>query len=560
MWTFFNRLGEIKQGTVAVPGTVTSVGITMPSEFVVSDSPVSASGTLAITKATQVANTVFAGPATGADAAPTFRALTATDVPSLTVSKVSDFTESVQDVVGALIAAGTNVTVSYDDGAGTLTIAATVPSHAHAPSDITSLSEAIDDRVWGLLVAGSNITLSYDDVANTLTITSSLPSHTHNSTDVSDFAEAVDDRVSSLLVAGDNVSLTYNDSANTMTVSSTTANDYRTIQSSGRLTLVSGNPIPAFDVGSTTLYYTSYKGDKLSLWDGSAWTVRTFTERSIVLPSTANTSYFVWGYWNSGTSELNLAYDAWTSMSSLSITSVALSRVVTCSSAHGLAVNDIIVIAGNSSSFAVNGVWRVYTITSPTVFTYRSLNGGGLSNSTGTGGTVRKYVVQSTPPGNAMMRDGVWVKSTDNTYRLLGVVRVGSGGSILDYVKERLIYNINNPVARPLKNLAAVGATNGTSSINPQIMNSDASNYVAFLTWPTDYRPPTEVYLATGNAQPCLMNGASINSGFSMSTISARYTNHSSEDTEYYHVVWYGVSPEKSAVYTFDNADGSHWC
>jgi len=48
----------------------------------------------------------------------------------------------------------------------------TPSAHTHTASDITDFSEAVDDRVNGLLVAGSNITLTYDDVANTLTITS----------------------------------------------------------------------------------------------------------------------------------------------------------------------------------------------------------------------------------------------------------------------------------------------------------------------------------------------------------------------------------------------------
>lgn len=47
--------------------------------------------------------------------------------------------------------------------------AATSPTDA---SNVTNLSEAIDDRVNGLLVAGTNITLSYNDVANTMTISS----------------------------------------------------------------------------------------------------------------------------------------------------------------------------------------------------------------------------------------------------------------------------------------------------------------------------------------------------------------------------------------------------
>lgn len=40
-------------------------------------------------------------------------------------------------------------------------------------SDVSNFSEAVDDRVAALLVAGSNITLTYDDVANTLTIAAS---------------------------------------------------------------------------------------------------------------------------------------------------------------------------------------------------------------------------------------------------------------------------------------------------------------------------------------------------------------------------------------------------
>jgi hypothetical protein len=62
-------------------GSVTSVGLSMPAEFTVSGSPVVAAGTLTAAKATQTANTVWAGPTSGAAAAPTFRALTPPDLP-----------------------------------------------------------------------------------------------------------------------------------------------------------------------------------------------------------------------------------------------------------------------------------------------------------------------------------------------------------------------------------------------------------------------------------------------------------------------------------------------
>lgn len=64
-------------------GTVTSVGLSLPSLFTVTGSPVTGAGTLTAALATQTANQVWAGPASGVAAAPAFRALVAADIPSL---------------------------------------------------------------------------------------------------------------------------------------------------------------------------------------------------------------------------------------------------------------------------------------------------------------------------------------------------------------------------------------------------------------------------------------------------------------------------------------------
>ena len=63
-------------------GSVTSVGLSLPSIFTVSGSPVTASGTLAGTLATQTANLVWAGPSSGSAAAPAFRTLVGADLPA----------------------------------------------------------------------------------------------------------------------------------------------------------------------------------------------------------------------------------------------------------------------------------------------------------------------------------------------------------------------------------------------------------------------------------------------------------------------------------------------
>jgi hypothetical protein len=64
-------------------GTVTSVGLSLPGIFTVSGSPVTTSGTLTGTLATQSANQVWAGPTSGGAVAPTFRSLVTTDIPDL---------------------------------------------------------------------------------------------------------------------------------------------------------------------------------------------------------------------------------------------------------------------------------------------------------------------------------------------------------------------------------------------------------------------------------------------------------------------------------------------
>ena len=67
-------------------GTVTSVDMTVPSILSVSGNPITSSGTLAVTLATQNANIVFAGPSSGGAATPTFRSLAAADFPTAMVA------------------------------------------------------------------------------------------------------------------------------------------------------------------------------------------------------------------------------------------------------------------------------------------------------------------------------------------------------------------------------------------------------------------------------------------------------------------------------------------
>jgi hypothetical protein len=72
-----------------VTGSVTSVALTAPNVFTVTGSPITTSGTLALNFVNQFANTIFAGPASGAESVPTFRSLVPDDIPQLDVSKIT---------------------------------------------------------------------------------------------------------------------------------------------------------------------------------------------------------------------------------------------------------------------------------------------------------------------------------------------------------------------------------------------------------------------------------------------------------------------------------------
>lgn len=166
--------------------------------------------------------------------------------------------EQVDDRVAGLLVAGSRITLTYNDGANTLTIDVS----GLVPGDITGLTEAIQDVVGAFSTDSATVDFTYDDTANTLTAvvkaasidnthiataaaiaysklaltgailnadlagsiansklaTDPLARANHTGTQiastVSDFAEAVDDRVAALIVPGSGIIETYDDAGN----------------------------------------------------------------------------------------------------------------------------------------------------------------------------------------------------------------------------------------------------------------------------------------------------------------------------------------------------------
>lgn len=161
--------------TPAGGGTVTSVGLTMPTAiFDVAGSPITGSGTLAVTLDNQNANLIFAGPNTGAAAAPTFRALVVDDIPAITESKLSFSDVTIANSTATqhgLLPKLSNAATQFLDGTGVFdtvkdsdlsltditTNNATTSAHGFCPKGNGSTTQFLrGDLAWATPAGGSD--------------------------------------------------------------------------------------------------------------------------------------------------------------------------------------------------------------------------------------------------------------------------------------------------------------------------------------------------------------------------------------------------------------------
>jgi hypothetical protein len=191
-------LGGVKQGanvtiagdgtiSVAAPnaGTVTSVAMTIPSILTVTGTPVTGAGTLALGLATQAPAIVFAGPVTGANAVPSFRALAATDIPALAYAPTANptftgipaaptqataSTSTTQIATTAFVQAAITARVATaavagivkqaaavanltDNSAGAVTTTLTTANVAYTPSDLNNNVAALNAQLNNIIAA-----------------------------------------------------------------------------------------------------------------------------------------------------------------------------------------------------------------------------------------------------------------------------------------------------------------------------------------------------------------------------------------------------------------------
>lgn len=141
---------------VAGTGTVTSIALSAPAEFTVGGSPVTTSGTISLTWASESANLILAGPTSGGAATPGFRSLVTADIPTILTSKTL----------------GTNVTITgtLTDGAASVGTSGWLLSSTStgvawiappsATGTVTSVAMTGDGVIFNASVTGSPVTTS----------------------------------------------------------------------------------------------------------------------------------------------------------------------------------------------------------------------------------------------------------------------------------------------------------------------------------------------------------------------------------------------------------------
>jgi hypothetical protein len=152
---------------------VRSVGLSLPAQFTISDSPVTGTGTLTAVWASQTQSHVLAAPIDG-NGTPAFRALVATDIPALN----QNTTGTAANVTGIVAIANGGTGATTDATARTALGATTVGSNLFTlanPSDITFPRLNADNTVSALNASDFRTAIGAGSIAtqnsNNVTIT-----------------------------------------------------------------------------------------------------------------------------------------------------------------------------------------------------------------------------------------------------------------------------------------------------------------------------------------------------------------------------------------------------
>ena len=287
----------------------------------------------------------------------------------------------------------------------------------------------------------------------------------------------------------------------------------------GRLTLESGVPIPTAEItglSAQTLYFTPYKGNSISLYDGSYWNTHTFTEKSLSLSPCGRSE----GYNNDPAAGSNIELTMTNTSGFLVgdtvyVTSSAGSEYTVITVVH---VNTHITVSSLAKNHTVGGI--VWGKLPYDIFIYDTGYKLELSAVAWTNKTTRATEL--------VLQDGVYCQYANLTKRYLGTICTTEVGGTSEQSSSRaFVWNLYNQVSlflwatplgyanyttgtwRPMNNVTTTGLTRVEFVVGLDGYMLDVIN--ACMT----YNNTSSVYAALGIGldSTTLCNGAQIYGG-----------------------------------------------
>lgn len=208
----------------------------------------------------------------------------------------------------------------------------------------------------------------------------------------------------------------------------------------------------ADQAAQSTIYWTPYKGNLVSLYDGANWNVHSFSEISQALGTlTAAQAYDVFLYDNAGT--VAMEFVAWRSPFQAILGASNATPIVVSQTGHGLSNGDQVNVGYLATNTAGNGVWIVANVTANT---YE------LTGSVGNGATgIGMASARITP---LVLQDGVLVKSGALTRLYVGTFYTSSTTTTESTEAKRFLWNYYNRVAGVLRKADTTSHTYGTAA------------------------------------------------------------------------------------------------
>lgn len=227
-----------------------------------------------------------------------------------------------------------------------------------------------------------------------------------------------------------------------------------------------------------------------------------------------------------GSGNLELRGRCWNPRSGGSISGATnATPIVITSTAHGLATGDLVDIWGISGNSAANGVFRITVLTANT-FSLQTKAGANVAGSGAyvSGGTWRKINQTVTRQTTLTTQDGIYVLSTDKTYRYLGTGHSGpsngssDAASIANSATQLFLWNYYNRLRQIISVSDGSASWTIATASGWEADHNDFTNRLEFVIGISEDNVNCNKYVT---AQTGAVLAASILSGISLDAVAA---------------------------------------